>query len=167
MDPKAIVRLFDQLGVLKLDGNGGPYSREEVGRAEAELGVPFDLTLVQVLTTLGGLLTFDVGSVEVSSRDGYLLNRLFGLGGDSLDIRRRAKGYAGQVPSRWVPVGDDEQGHFYCIDPRGKVYHVRLEDRLWSRPECPEVPPPNSTLIANSFEEFLALLQLPVWARDN
>lgn len=167
MDRDALKRLLGRLRVIPLPGNNGPYSEAVLSAAEERFGAKISGAHRLMLTTVGGTLGIDTGFADVAGAEPLCVRSFFGLGADDYDSRDLASGYAGQVPRSWIPVADDDKGCLYCVAPSGTVHYVELEERYWSRPECPEVPPPKSRVVAASMEAFLALLQLPTWARKD
>lgn len=139
--------------------NGGPYDSGEMASAESRLRRSFDPAHRRVLEQIGGNFTFEVGAVSVAGNDRDV--RLFLGLGSPYDIIEEWEIYQGQIPECWYPFAKDMDGHLYVLTKNGYVYHVTLEEELWTRTARPANA---GQRVATSFSEFAMSLCLPDWA---
>lgn len=145
---------------INLKESFGPLDEKILKTIEMYLGFKFPKTYKEFLVVLNG--GFPTKRFFLLERDGgYVIDLFFGFVPDEdINILLHYRDYKNRIPENMFPIGNDPFGNLILLSvknaDRGKIYFWDHEMEA-DNGETPDYS--NLTLIANSFEEFIASLR--------
>jgi hypothetical protein len=170
---KSIIEdIFQKLGGITPIGNAlMPLSEAEVNLIEKTLGLSLPSDYREFLLSYGSSSFGNL--VEFQTEAGKIpFSHFYGSKDGKQDLGKRIKTYQGRMPETLIPIADDGGGNQICIgmngNEKGKIYYWD-HDNEWDSEDYyekhgiqmpSELKFQNVILVANSFENFLLMLEV-------
>ncbi len=146
--------------MVKFENRPGTITAADVVSFEKRNGISLPADYATFLARHNGGFPTPANFKFHGREDGSELNSFFGIkSGDIDDLDKVQEVYKGRLPKAFLGIADDSGGNLICIclagKDRGKIY---FWDHEMEADESQGISPEtagNTTLIANSFDEFL------------
>jgi hypothetical protein len=151
------------MATVQNSNSHGPLDRARLAAFEAWLGIALPAEYRQFLETHNGGEVVPEEIVLPGQAEPFAtMGPMFGLHDGPMSLDEVCESVEGLIPAEVIAFGEDVGGNLLCIgirgDHRGKVY---FWDHNCSLPGANESGWSAMTLLAGSFEEFVAALGSP------